>query len=73
MFINKYLIFFLKILGESVAQEGLAFFPAQKVSVYKQTVCTYLCPSFTRELPNQSPTNFVQTTTPTQERFLAQV
>jgi len=39
----------------------------------KQTVCMYLCPSFMRQLPDQYPSNFVQTSTPTQGRLLTQI
>jgi len=43
-------------------------------SIYiKESVCTYLpMYLFMPELPDQSPPNFVQTSPPTQGRFLAQ-
>jgi len=57
----------------------IKFFPGSAVaqlagiSIYiKQTVCTYPCPFFTPEPPDQTPPNFAQTSPPTQGRFLAQ-
>jgi len=42
------------------------------IYIYKSD-CLYLCPSFTLKLPYQYPPNFVQTSPPTQGRFLTQV
>jgi len=46
------------------------------IYIYKRDclfLCIYLCPSFTRKLPDQSQPKFVQTSTPPQGRFLTQV
>jgi len=45
---------------------------SENIYIYKRD-CLYLCPSFTREPPYQSPPNFAQTSTPTQGRILTQV